>query len=195
MPQQFGHLDLQSVGNAEHRPAAQLAADRLHEDWMGMPEDERAVAEEVVDVFVLVDVPDPGPRAVGDEDRMRMDEAPVVRSHAAGNDLPRRCIHRSGGVQRYWGQSTRRAGSRGNRIGPAMRAVRSSRHQPAPIDMENLPGDVAASVRGEEQGSFGDLPGRPIRFRGVIWRACSMCSGGSPSRPPNWPRSRRERWR
>src|ERR1700727_2778534 len=40
----------------------------------------------------------------------------------------------------------------------------SSGHQPATVDVKNLPRDVATTVRGEEQRCFGDLLGEPHSF-------------------------------
>src|SRR5262249_18809953 len=62
---------------------------------------------------------------------------------------------------------------------------RSSGHQPATIDVKNLPGDVAGAVRGEEQRCFGDLLAQPHSFeRSHFDCLLDLRSGDVPVRLP-----------
>ena len=54
---QLGPLHLELVRGAPMRAERRLALYRLDEWGMGVPEEQRAVAAEIIDVFVAVDVP------------------------------------------------------------------------------------------------------------------------------------------
>ena len=79
---------LQLVRGAPVRAELHLALDRLHHGGMAVTQQQRAMAAEVVDVLVAVDVPlagAGGPRGI---DRIRQQRAAVVRQ-AGGDHLPR----------------------------------------------------------------------------------------------------------
>ena len=81
---QLGPSHLQLVRGAPMRAELHLALDRLHHGRMAMAEQQRAVAAEVVDVFVAVDVPLAGARCSGGVDRIGHERTAVVRQ--AGGD-------------------------------------------------------------------------------------------------------------
>ena len=67
------------------RAAADLLGDRVRDGRVRVPQDQRAVPRNVVDVFVAVHVPLARPLPVGDVQRERLGVAIVV-GHAAGED-------------------------------------------------------------------------------------------------------------
>ncbi len=87
IPEEFGNLNLEAMRDSVYRAAAELSLNRIDDCRVGVAEEQRAVAQEIVDVFVAVDIPNVGARAMGDEDRVRVDEAAVVGAHAAGDDV------------------------------------------------------------------------------------------------------------
>ncbi len=88
LDQGTGDLRLQRVAGAVHRTAAKLPRDGRDDRRVGVAEDERPVAEQVVDVAVAVDVEQVRPLAAVDEDRMGIDEGAVVGADPTGQDAP-----------------------------------------------------------------------------------------------------------
>ena len=66
--QPFRGLDLQRVLGAEHDPCATGLLHRLEDRARGVAEERRTLAEQVVDVVVLVHVPEPGTLPANKED-------------------------------------------------------------------------------------------------------------------------------
>ncbi len=98
-------LDLRVVRGAEVRAAVERRADRVHHLRAVVAEQQRAVAADVVDVLVAVDVPLARPARAVDVDRPRGEGAGVVRD-AGGEDVAgargeplRACVHRLIGLE------------------------------------------------------------------------------------------------
>ena len=64
----LGGLDLERVLGAEHHPVAHRLVDGLDDRGMGVPEERGTLPEQVVDVVVAIDVPQPRTLAPGEED-------------------------------------------------------------------------------------------------------------------------------
>src|SRR5512136_2641288 len=54
------NFDLEFGCRSEHRSFLDLFSNGIDNGWVTMPEDERSVGQQVVDVFVPVDIPDSG---------------------------------------------------------------------------------------------------------------------------------------
>src|SRR5262249_18274719 len=79
-------LDFQLVGRAKMRSLGQLRLHGLGHFRMAMPQDERAVPADVIDVLVAVDVPLSRAGRAINVDRVRLEITRVVR-YAAGEQL------------------------------------------------------------------------------------------------------------
>src|SRR4051812_16660092 len=72
---QFAELHLESSWNAEARAAPHGVVERREDNAGGVAERERAPREHVVDVFMAVDIPDPGAISPLDDERLAADSA------------------------------------------------------------------------------------------------------------------------
>ena len=97
---QLGHFHFERIGNAEADAARGRLADRVEHDRRRVPEDRRAPGADVIDVFVAVDVPNPGALRAVDEERLAAEAAEGAHGgiHAAGDALAgrQRIIARNG---------------------------------------------------------------------------------------------------
>src|SRR5450759_2984858 len=95
-------LQLELRGDTEARPVLHHPLERIENRGRSVAENERTPREDVVDVFVAVDIPDPRASAFGDEERLAANPAKCTngRAHATGKELrrspqqvvrPRRC--------------------------------------------------------------------------------------------------------
>jgi len=80
-------LELERRGSAEARAAGERPFDRLDDRGMAVPQDERSVGADVVDVLAAVLIPDPRALSLDDEARSHVEtpEGPHRRVDASGH--------------------------------------------------------------------------------------------------------------
>ncbi len=83
----FRHLDLQGRRPGEERAIANRLHHPLHHRWVGVAQDDGTEGQTVVDVLVLVGVPDVGPLAPSDDQRVLVPPVTEVGVDAVGDEL------------------------------------------------------------------------------------------------------------
>ena len=145
---QLGPAHLQLVRRAPMRAEPHLPLDRLHDRGMAMTEQQRAVATEVVDILVAVDVPLARPGSAGRVDRVRQQGAAVVRQ-PRGDHLAGPCVELG----------------RAPRARPVLRLDPGIRSQPTPWVSLGYLGCAALGPAPVRNGQFGRIPIARNRLR------------------------------